>query len=124
MAALSFIFAGSQHDAVLSAVEDWKWEEANTLLPEFIRPDTRERVRWVPDMEGTNGNFRWTTTVYLGRNWERRRDRLLIRDMMAAGLFREGDPKLPPPKPPRRNRLERMTSELRTMLSQMERGQQ
>lgn len=117
----AFLFAATHQDADDSAVADWKWERHNAIRTEFLRPDSRQVVRFVPDMDGTMTGFAWNTRVYLGRNWERRRDKALIQGFIDSGFFKVEDPELPALRPPRRNRLERLTSELRSLLGDAER---
>jgi hypothetical protein len=117
---LAFLFAGSFQDADDSAVIDWQWERHDSLHTEFIRPDTRQLIRFVPDMAGTMTGFSWPTSVYLGRNHERRRDYHLIRSFLDAGFFVKQDPALPPPRERRSSRFARLTGELRDMLKAAE----
>jgi len=118
----ALLFARTFQDADDSAVADWKWERGDHLHTEFIRPDNLQRVRFVVDMPGTLRGLRWGTVAYFGRNWEKRNDAAQLRALVAAEFLKEVEPKLPPPRAPRRDRMAIVTGELRELLSRAERG--
>lgn len=119
----SLIFARTLEDATDSAMIDWQWEPSNELRNEFRRPDTGEKARWVPDVPSALDSLRWLTVIYLGRQWEKRRDVDRIRAALESGFFKQQDPQLPPPRPrrSRQQKLDDRLSELRQELSKLER---
>lgn len=116
----SLIFARTLQHATDSAVIDWQWEPSNELRNEFRRPDTGEKARWVPDVPSALYGLRWLTVVYLGREWEKRRDSEAIRLGMESGFFKQQDPQLPPPRP-RRSRDDDLST-IRRLLAQVDRN--
>lgn len=122
----SLIFARTFDHAYASAVVDWKWEPHNELRNQFRRPDNGEMARWVPDVPSALNDLRFNTRVYLGREWEARRDAERVRvlcipatpETQGSGFFVVCDPELPPPRPRRRNDD---LSALKRMLSKLER---
>lgn len=94
----SLLFARTLDHAVSSAA-GWKWDGSNELRNEFRRPDTGERARFVPDVPSALNDLRWNTRVYLGGDWEKRRDAERLVDLIESGFFKLVDPELPPPRP-------------------------
>jgi len=84
------------------AATNWGWWSHNVLRGEYRRPDTNEIVRFLYDMPGTTKGLSWGTTVYFAEGCANRRDWEQIKEYLAAGIFIEGDPHLPPPRPRRR----------------------
>jgi|HubBroStandDraft_3_1064219.scaffolds.fasta_scaffold00924_9 hypothetical protein len=115
----SLLFAGSLQDAEDSALADWRWEIFDHLHFEFRRPDSGERVRFVQDRRDTLDNLRWNTRIYLGRNWKRRQDAMIVENLVLERFFVLGDPTLPPPRKRRTDRLEVLKTELRGFLGGM-----
>jgi len=116
----ALLFAHTLQDADNSALVDWKWERTGDLRPEWRRPDTGERIRWVPDSPGTLQGLRWNTRVYLGHNVKRRNDAEVIRTYVMSGFFQLCDPELPPPR--KRLRRDDALDEVRKQLARLERG--
>lgn len=114
----ALLFAATLQDATDSAVTDWKWEYSDQLHFEFRRPDSGERVRFVVDQPHVMDGLRWNTTVYLGRNWNRRRDTKEIVGHLRTRFFLLGEPDLPPPRRRQKPRLEVLREELRNLLGE------
>lgn len=124
----SLLFARTLQDATDSALIDWQWETYNELRNQFRRPDNGEMVRWVSDVPSGLNDLRYNTRVYLGRNWDKRRDTDQIRTLcipatpeaQGSGFFVVCDPELPPPRS-RRSRDDDLST-LRRTLARLERG--
>lgn len=116
----ALLFARTLDDADNSAMLDWHWERSGELRPEWRRPDTGERVRWVPDSAGSISGLRWNTRTYLGRDWQRRNDAPQIQHMLDGGFFVVGDPELPPPR--RRTSKTDALDGIRQQLARLERS--
>ncbi len=115
----ALLFARTLQDADNSALVDWKWDRTGELRPEWRRPDTGERVRFVPDSPGTLQGLRWNTRIYLGYGVKARADAELIRAYVLSGFFKLCDPELPPPR--RRPRRDEALDEVRKQLARLER---
>lgn len=94
----SLIFARTLDHAHQSAVADWGWQAVDELRNEFRRPDTNERVRWIPDTASALNDLRWLTRVYLGSDWHLRKDAVKVVDLIEAGFFKRIDAELPAPR--------------------------
>lgn len=89
MPTYSLLFALTPEDAIATAVEEYKWLHIDGLQHEFRRNDSLERIKFVPDgpARETLQNQRWGTRVYLGRNWNRRKDAYEIADKVVYQFF-------------------------------------
>ena len=119
MANLSLLFTATLQDAETSALVTWKWELSDPLHFQFRRPDNGERVRFVPDYRYSCSGHPWNTTVYLGRDWRKRKDAKEIEGLLLSGFFVLGDPELPPPRARRKDRVAEAKSELKVLLERM-----
>lgn len=104
-----------------TATNEWKWQPVTSFHREYERPDTRERIRTVPDGFEFRG-LRWGTRVYLGAKWQQRADVEHVRHLIDSGFFQPGDPELPPPRPRRKRATRAEISELKSMLQRLEDG--
>lgn len=113
----SLLVARTLQDAENSATIDWKWEYHDQLHFAFRRPDNGEIVRFVADRSGeTLRGLRWNTKLYLGYQWQARRDANIIRDLLREGFFTEEDPQLARPRQRRKDRGEQLLGELRKFM--------
>lgn len=117
---VALLFARTLDLADHDAVHNWHWQRTDELRSEYRRPDSGERVRYVPDIPGTLSGHGWGTTAYLGSDWAKRRDAAQIKQALDCGLFITGDPELPPPRP--RTRREDALNDIRRTLSRLERN--
>lgn len=117
----SLLFARSPAEAEASACDEWKWDKVGDLgHDEYRRPDTGERVRFVPDRNGeTLQGLRWNTRVYLADAWRHRSDASQIMGMLDSGFFKEADPVLPPPRS-KRDKASDALGEIRRNLARLE----
>lgn len=123
----SLLFARTLQDATDSALIDWQWQPYNELRNQFCRPDNGEMVRWVPDVPSALDGLRFNTRIYLGRDWDKRRDADRVRTLsipatpeeQGSGFFVVCDPQLPPPRP-RRSRDDDLSA-IRRLLAKVER---
>lgn len=112
----SLLFAGTFQDAIDSAAA-WGWIYVDPLHSEFQRPDSGERVRFVH--VGALQNLKQRTRVYIGANASRRDDIGTVVDLVMKKFFVLGDPRLPPVRPRRKDRVTHLKEELKTLMEKL-----